>query len=479
MMKPLFLLSVLAVSIATNAQNFRRTFGWGSYNTAPAFVQTPDSGFALLGSFSSATSFQTDFVLMRADTAGVFQWAKAYGGNGVDEARDIIQLADSGWLLVGFSNSFSPNNDYDGYLVRLNSSGDTVWTKTIGTAAWDFFYDVEVSSSGNFMLSGATNGSTNGRTAGWLVEISPSGNVINQYRFESGLSNYFLRATIDANGDIFFAGYNENPNSLEKHGLVVKYDAITLDTVWTFAYQTTDEDVIYDIKLLPNGNIAICGVRQLNGTTNDDNLIAVLQPNGSLLWQESVNLPGSSSYNKLQILGDTLIAGGYTSDFGEGGKDMLVNWFNSAGTFIKGNTLGYTQDELLYDFDLTNDNQFILFGTTTSYGPGLQSMLLARTDTAFSLGTNIVIGINEQEKNNSLVTVFPNPVNNLLTIRKPVDIGTLEYSLFNVTGEQLVTGEIVTAEYTLPIANLPTGVYMLIVKNNTNLISRYRIIIEH
>jgi hypothetical protein len=105
-------------------------------------------------------------------------------------------------------------------------------------------------------------------------------------------------------------------------------------------------------------------------------------------------------------------------------------------------------------------------------------MLLARTDTAFSLGTTLVIGINEQEKNNSLVTAFPNPVKDYLTIRKPANIATIEYGLFSVTGEQLITGEIVTTEYTFPVSNLPTGVYLLLVKNNTDFISRYRIIVE-
>ena len=190
-MKTQLLLAICCISLAASSQNFRRTYGWGAYNTAPAFTQSPAGGFALLGSFSSPTSYQTDFVLMRTDTAGVFQWAKAYGGSGVDEARDLLQLPDSGWLLVGFTNSFSPNNDYNGYVIRLTANGDTVWTRQIGSSSWDFLYDVKWAPNGNFLLSGATNNSPNGKTAGWLVEVSPAGTIIHQYFYENSGNVFF------------------------------------------------------------------------------------------------------------------------------------------------------------------------------------------------------------------------------------------------------------------------------------------------
>ncbi len=477
-MKTQLLLAICCISLAASSQNFRRTYGWGAYNTAPAFTQSPAGGFALLGSFSSPTSYQTDFVLMRTDTAGVFQWAKAYGGSGVDEARDLLQLPDSGWLLVGFTNSFSPNNDYNGYVIRLTANGDTVWTRQIGSSSWDFLYDVEWAPNGNFLLSGATNNSPNGKTAGWLVEVSPAGTIIHQYFYENSGNVFFQRSDIASNGDIFSAGYTEDPISLTKKGLVVKFDALTQDTAWSFSFTSTDEDVLNDIKLLPNGNIAICGVRQLNSTTNNDNLVAVLLANGTLSWQESVNLPGASSYQKILLLGDTLLAGGFTSDFGEGGKDMVVNWFSAGGTFIKGNTLGYTQDEILFDLELTSDRQLLLGGTTTSYGPGLQSMLFVRTDTAFSLGTNLVIGLEENNDREKIFSVYPNPAQDRITIQHLPKNKKVDYSIFNTAGKRVYFGSIESEDFMLPVGELPNGLYFLQFYLEGNIVSPTRIIVQ-
>jgi len=55
-------------------------------------------------------------------------WNKTYGGFDADNARAIIPAADGGALLVGYSKSFV-NPDYQGWVVRINRDGDTLWTR--------------------------------------------------------------------------------------------------------------------------------------------------------------------------------------------------------------------------------------------------------------------------------------------------------------------------------------------------------------
>ena len=56
---------------------------------------------------------------------------KTYGGALKEQLIDVEPTSDGGFGLLGVTFSYgNGGNDY--YLVRINSSGDTLWTKTFG-----------------------------------------------------------------------------------------------------------------------------------------------------------------------------------------------------------------------------------------------------------------------------------------------------------------------------------------------------------
>lgn len=78
------------------------------------------------------------------------------------------------------------------------------------------------------------------------------------------------------------------------------------------------------------------------------------------------------------------------------------------------------------------------------YAPGL---------TTFMFNT---LGINSIALGNSLITVFPNPTLDFVTINSNV---TIDYaSLYDVTGKEVLTS---TKPTTISLSNLPSGVYLL------------------
>ena len=60
---------------------------------------------------------------------------KLYGGNGTEEGKDLVQLPDGGFVLVGSSTSES-NGGKDVYVVRTDNIGNMIWEKTFG-GEWD------------------------------------------------------------------------------------------------------------------------------------------------------------------------------------------------------------------------------------------------------------------------------------------------------------------------------------------------------
>src|SRR5204863_9437022 len=61
---------------------------------------------------------------------------KTYGGVSADYGYCVRQTTDGGYIVAGTTTSFGAGNT-DYYLLKTDSVGDTLWTKTYGGADID------------------------------------------------------------------------------------------------------------------------------------------------------------------------------------------------------------------------------------------------------------------------------------------------------------------------------------------------------
>ena len=62
--------------------------------------------------------------------ASSIMWSQTYGGDGTDGCTSMVQTADGGFVLFGFTQSFGP----DAWLVKTDEHGNMEWNKTVGGA---------------------------------------------------------------------------------------------------------------------------------------------------------------------------------------------------------------------------------------------------------------------------------------------------------------------------------------------------------
>ncbi|MBK7390094.1 MAG: hypothetical protein IPI23_13795 [Bacteroidetes bacterium] len=77
-------------------------------------------------------------------------------------------------MAAGATTSFGVGN-YDALLIKLNSYGDTIWTKTFGTPGNEGFYFIQQTNDLGFIATGFT--SSIGNTDVLLVKTDSVGNV--------------------------------------------------------------------------------------------------------------------------------------------------------------------------------------------------------------------------------------------------------------------------------------------------------------
>ncbi len=152
---------------------WNETYGGAGIDRGYSVDQTFDGGYIIAGwteSFGNARQVY----LIKTNAYGESLWTKTYGGAGNDEAYSVQQTSDNGFIIVGYTNS-PPAVNYDVYLIKTDSIGDTLWTKTYGGSANDYGYSVKQTAGGGYIITGWTNSFGNGIDV-YIVKTDGDGN---------------------------------------------------------------------------------------------------------------------------------------------------------------------------------------------------------------------------------------------------------------------------------------------------------------
>ena len=87
---------------------------------------------------------------------GQITFQKTYGGTSYEEGHSVQQTTDGGYIVAGLTGSFGAGQ-IDVYLIKTDSIGDLIWTKTFGSAALEDSYSVEQTMDGGYIVLGYSN----------------------------------------------------------------------------------------------------------------------------------------------------------------------------------------------------------------------------------------------------------------------------------------------------------------------------------
>ena len=134
-------------------------------------IETFDKGFILTGWRISAFNNGIDLWLVRTDSIGDTLWTKSYGGSDTDVGYDLIQTADNGFIVTGYTRSYGAGNK-DLWVIRTDSLGDSLWTRTYGGEGIDEGYSILQTEDGGYIISGNTTSYGSGSYDIWVIKLS-------------------------------------------------------------------------------------------------------------------------------------------------------------------------------------------------------------------------------------------------------------------------------------------------------------------
>jgi hypothetical protein len=271
-----------------------RTYGGSSNDGANSVQQTADGGYIMAGGTSSFGAGRGDFYLVKTDSLGDTLWTRTYGGSDDDGASSVQQTADGGYIVAGSTSSFGVGGDF--YLVKTNSSGYTLWTRTYGGSAGDRANSVQQTADGGYIVAGSTS-SFGAAGDFYLVKTDSSGDTLwtRNYGGSSGDGANSVQRTAD--GGYIMAGYTWSFGAGGCDFYLVKTDSIG-DTLWTRTYGGTNYDGANSVQQTTDGGYVVAGHTSSFGAgapegnpsmylvkTGPEFRVSLQSPNGGEEWR--------------------------------------------------------------------------------------------------------------------------------------------------------------------------------------------------
>lgn len=350
------------------------------------------------------------------------RWQLCFGGIYSDKYPVFIQTSDGGFLMGG-SDYDIVEDDYNAMLVKIDSSGNLLWTYENGIQGFDEDVECILETPDSLYLI-AINDEHD-------ILIYNSGNI-NPFNGLYGGSNtervYSLIGTQD--GGYAFAGtsYSNDGDVTGHHGSTSKRDGwvVKLDSVgnieWQISLGGSLNDHLNSIIQLPGGEYIVAGyVESHDGDVSfhhdtianrPDCWIVKLSASGTMIWektfggtlQDEANCIINSPDGNLLFIGTTGSNDGDVTGIHGGNKDIWVVKIDTAGNLLWQKCYGSNNTD--YGKKIINNlnGGYTIFGEVwgasgdVSQNFGFNDFWLAEIDTAGNLISEFSLGGSSSEK---------------------------------------------------------------------------------
>lgn len=144
-------------------------------------IQNTTDGNMIMGGTKLNGSNSSKMALIKINGNGGWLWTKTFSSSFQCQAEKAIQTSDGGYAIFGIRDWDLMNQFASGklYLVKTNSSGDSLWAKNYGVpAGWQRGHDMIELSGGGYMLAGESYNSVSGVGGSIIIRTNASGDTL-------------------------------------------------------------------------------------------------------------------------------------------------------------------------------------------------------------------------------------------------------------------------------------------------------------
>jgi hypothetical protein len=438
-----------------------------------AVKQTADGGYLLAGESASGINGDktqplkgnTDYWIIKTDSAGTKLWDKDFGGTDYNYLNCMIATNDGGFMLGGISSSPAGGDKsqptwggWDFWIIKIDAQGNKIWDKDFGGSDHDYLNAIEQTADGGYLLGGHSLSDAGGDKSQankglydyWIVKIDSLGTKQWDKDF-GGILNEYINSVHQTNDNGYIlAGISENGINGDKTqptwgGLdfwIIKTDS-SGNFLWDRDYGgNDDEDFFGNITAYANCDLLLAGISYSNtsGTKTEDNL-GVEQS-----WLVKIDSAGNVKWDK------TIFTEGHDE---EGYAIQTSDGCIAIANYTTGGIAGYKS--------MDNRDSSLLANRTADY------WIVKFCDSTLTSSVNETV-------QNAGVILYPNPASEHLNIKTGIE-GQSEVNIYDITHRKILYRTFINS-IVFNIKEFETGIYFVEVKNNQSIIFKGKLIKE-
>jgi len=342
-----------------------------------AIQETVDGGFIAVGYVEPWTRDDHELYMVKTDSAGEPEWSKVYGDAKDDDAYDVVQTVDGGYVVVGSTNSYGAGLA-DLWVMRTDELGELIWEKVLGGTKNDVAYSLIALDGGEYLLTGSTASYGSGNGDLWILKISDDGDVLWNITYGGPMNDVGREIISTADGGFMVVGDTSSYGAGWSDVWLIKMDAEGAAS-WNQTIGGSANDSGRSVKETVDGFI-VAGNSESFGDTLVDGYVAKVDPEGELLWEKTYGGASDDYAEFIELFnGEGYLVTGYTSSTGTGESDVWLFSVSVDGEMVEETVYGGSLRDRMYQVHETSDGGYILVGFTWSFGAGGNGYLIKIT----------------------------------------------------------------------------------------------------
>ncbi|MBD3234535.1 MAG: T9SS type A sorting domain-containing protein [candidate division Zixibacteria bacterium] len=351
------------------------TYGGEYTDRCNSIRATDDGGFIIAGltfSYSQNPGVEADAWLLRLDSDGNIIWSRTYGGADDDRVYYVEQTDDGGFIALG--RSFSFDNSADLYLIKTDLNGDLQWSRNYGGDRGEAGRHIEQVSDGGYLLSGYTHSFGEGDHDSYHVRVDSIGNVIWERAYDRSqlphpFGDYGQCAAETEDGGFIIASVTSS-DSTSRDFWIIRTDA-NGDTLWTKVYGGYAEEESKVVEILPDDTYMFAGRTSSFGNEDGDAWLLITDINGDTLWTKTYGQWGvyDMAYWAETTMDGGMILSGQSVYAGNENRDYYLVKTDEDGNLEWSQNYGGSGEDGGFKVTEVADG-YVMCGYTNSFGAG-------------------------------------------------------------------------------------------------------------
>jgi|GEM_PF-2838034 len=358
---------------------YNRSFKAGASDIMTSMSFVNDDGLVLGGYSSSIGAGGNDFYATRLSSAGDVLWSKAYGQTGNEMSADVEETQEGGYIMAGNTTSTGANGS-DILLVKTDANGNLQWAVDYVIPGDQFACSVVQTADFGYLVCGYSNENPGSNNDILILKVNSTGNFVSENLYGSPFNDIAYKMIKTSDGGFLVAGatYGFSGVNGDIYLLKIKSD-MSFD--WSNTYGGDGYDQANSVVETSGHDFMIVGYTKSYGLTQGSMILFKTDHNGNVYTSEGWprTIGDSSGFSEatsvLQETDNSFLISGYTTNAAGATFVSFEHYFNNS-VFDYSRSYGPTTDNYKGVSMISIFGNFAVIGGNRTYGAGINDFFV-------------------------------------------------------------------------------------------------------